>query len=172
MIQIKNLEHFVSKKILLEEEIVKQADILKKEGKKIGLCIGGYDLIHPGHMKHLDSAKKLCDILVVGITADSFNSERKGTGRPIYNENLRAYSISQLGSVDLVFISNYKGAIEAITAIRPNFYIKGPDYVQKQTPGIISEREAIESVDGEIKYTLDEKLSTTEIIDYIKNEIQ
>ena len=168
MIKLKDPQEYSSEKIKSENEVISLSNSLKEEGMQIGLCIGGYDLIHPGHMKHLDSAKNLCDILIVGITADKFNSQRKGEGRPIYDENLRAYSISQLKPVDFVFISNYKGAVEAINSIRPNFYIKGSDYIAKQTPGIIAEREAITSIDGEIRYTLDEKLSTTEIIDYIK----
>ena len=169
MIKIKKLEDFSSQKIKTFEETLKEVNEFKKKGKKIGLCVGGYDLLHPGHMKHLNSAKKYCDILIVAITADKFNSIRKGSGRPIYPEKLRAFSVSQLESVNLVFISNYPGALEAIQSIKPDFYIKGPDYVEKETPGITSERQAIASIGGEIKYTKDEKLSTTEIIDHIKD---
>jgi len=172
MIKVKNLEEFNSNKIKTEEEIIKLVNLLRKSGKKTGLCVGGYDLLHPGHMKHLDSAKKYCDALIVAITADKFNSKRKGVGRPIYNENLRAFSVSQLESVDFVFVSDHASAVENISSIKPHFYIKGPDYVKKHTLGITSERNAIESVGGEIKYTKDEKLSSTEIIDYIKNELK
>ena len=169
MINIKNIEDFSSQKIKKFEEILKEVNKSKKEGKRIGLCVGGYDLLHPGHMKHLSSAKKYCDILIVAITADKFNSIRKGSGRPIYPEQLRAFSVSQLESVNLVFISNHSGALEVIQSIKPDFYIKGPDYIKKETPGITLERQAIASIGGEIKYTKDEKLFTTEIIGHIKN---
>lgn len=162
---------YISDKIKTEEEIIGIADKLKRDGKKIGLCIGGYDLLHPGQMTHLRSAHKFCDILIVGITSDKFNSERKGSCRPIYGEYLRAFSISQLNSVDFVFISKYRTAVEPIINIEPTFYIKGLDYRNKNTPGISAEREAIKSVDGEIKYTEDEKLSTTDIIRYIKENL-
>ena len=172
MIEIKNTTEYNSKKILSEKEVIDIVKNLKESGKKVGLCICGFDLLHPGHMSHLISAKSFCDFLVIGITADKFNSDRKGEGRPIFSEIIRAFAVSQLIPVDAVFISNYKGAVEPIKLIKPIFYIKGPDYINKQTPGIISEREAISSVQGEMRYTLDEKLSTTDIIKYIKEKIK
>ena len=167
-IEIKNPEHYFSEKIKTEEEAIKIVEEQKKSGKRVGLCIGGFDLLHPGHMTHLRSAKELCDFLVVGVTAEEFNATRKGKGRPVYNDILRAFSLSQLNSVDLIFISKYPKAIEAIISIKPSYYIKGPDYKEKQTEGIRAEREAIKSIGGEMKYTSDEKLSTSELINYIK----
>jgi len=172
MIKSKNPKDYYSEKIKTESEIVKVVNKLKKDSKKIGLCVGGYDLLHPGHMKHFSSAKSFCDVLIVAITTDEFNSKRKGTGRPIYEEWLRAYSVSQLESVDFVFLSYYPSAVDIIKTIKPHYYIKGPDYVKKQTLGIISEREAIAAIGGEMRYTFDEKLSTSEIIEYIKREIR
>ncbi len=171
MIKIKDTSQFSSPKIKTEKELVDQVVSLKTQGKLIGLCVGGYDLIHPGHMKHLSSAKSLCDILIVGITVDEFNAQRKGKGRPIYSNNLRAYSVSQLASVDFVFLSYYKGAIEVIKSIKPHYYIKGPDYIDDNSLDIEVERQAIRSIGGDIKYTNDEKLSSTEIINYIKNNL-
>ena len=161
MIKLKNPDVYYSEKIKTEKEIVKIVDKLKKNNKKVGLCVGGYDLLHPGHMRHFSSAKTFCDVLIVAITADEFNSKRKGTGRPIYEGHLRAYAVSQLESVDFVLLSYCPSAVEVIKSIKPHYYIKGPDYITKQTPGITSEREAITSVDGEMRYTIDEKLSTS-----------
>jgi rfaE bifunctional protein nucleotidyltransferase chain/domain len=158
--KIKNIDEI---KIIIEDN--------KKLGKKSGLCVGGYDLMHPGHIKHIESAKSNCDCLIIGITADKFNSKRKGNGRPIFNENLRAYSIASLDYVDYVFISDYEKAVEVIKIIKPDYYIKGPDYKNKNTPGITSEREAIRNVGGEIVYTQDIKLSTSELIRYIKDNV-
>jgi len=167
-IEIKKPEHYLSEKIKTEEEAIEIVEERKKRGEKVGLCIGGFDLLHPGHMTHLRSAKALCDFLIVGVTAEEFNAARKGKGRPIYSDAVRCFSLSQLNSVDLVFISKYSKAVEAINSIKPNYYMKGPDYKDKQTAGITAEREAIKSVGGEMKYTNDEKLSTSELIDYIK----
>ena len=159
---------YSSGNILEEQELKEKVLELKGQKKKIGLCVGSFDLLHPGHMAHLLSAKKHCDVLVVGITADKFSSQRKSDGRPIYNEKLRAFSVSQVKPVDYVFISNYLTANEAISLVKPDFYIKGPDYENKVDDEIDSERDSVKKASGKIIYTNDEKLSTTEIIEYIQ----
>jgi len=157
-----------SENILDEQELKGKVLELKEQNKKIGLCVGSFDLLHPGHMAHFRSAKKHCDVLIVGITADKFSSQRKPKGRPIYNEKLRAFSVSQLKPVDYVFISNYLTANECIMLVKPDVYIKGPDYENKVDEEIDSERDSVKEVGGKIAYTKDEKLSTTEIIEYIQ----
>ncbi len=159
---------FISNNIKSEKELSRLISNLKKQGKTVGLCVGAYDLLHPGHVKHFESAKKMCDVLVVGVTSDTFVRLRKGPNRPIFNQNLRAYMVSQIKFVDYVFVSKHKRAVEPILKLKPNFYIKGPDYINKNTSGIKAERKAIESVGGTIKYTKDEKFSTSELIERIK----
>lgn len=144
---------------------------LKKEGKLVGLCLGGFDLLHPGHVKHFESAKKLCDVLVVSVTSDRYVASRKGEGRPIFPDQLRAYMIASLSVVDWVVITDFKLGVDVIKALKPSLYIKGPDFIGKQTPGITAEREAISAVGGTMAYTKDPKLSTTEIIEYIQQKI-
>lgn len=141
---------------------------LKKQGKTVGLCHGGFDLLHPGHVKHFESAKKLCDVLIVSVTSDRFVEGRKGAGRPIYPDKLRAYMIANLRMVDYVVITDFKLGVDVINALKPSLYIKGPDFTAKQTPGITAEREAIISVGGKMVYTNDPKLSTTAIIEYTR----
>ncbi len=141
---------------------------LRKEGKTVGLCHGGFDLLHPGHVKHFESAKKLCDVLVVSVTSDRFVTGRKGEGRPIFPDTLRSYMIASLRMVDYVVITDFKLGVDVINALKPSLYIKGPDFIGKQTPGITAEREAIKTVGGTMAYTDDPKLSTTEIIEYIR----
>lgn len=162
---------FVSVKILTFSAAKSSVAKLKKQGKTVGMCHGGFDLLHPGHIKHFESAKKLCDVLLVSVTSDQFVIERKGRGRPVFSDKLRAYEVAHLDIVDYVVVSDFKRAVEVIQALKPSFYIKGPDYIGKQTPGITAEREAIAGAGGEIKYTTDVKLSTTEIIDYIRKNI-
>ena len=157
-----------SKKIIDYKTAIKKIAELKSQSKTIGLCHGGFDMLHPGHIKHLESAKKLCNYLFVSITSDKFVSLRKGSGRPIYSDKLRAYHVASLEFVDFVVISDVQKATEIIAQLKPSYYIKGPDFIGKTTPGITAEREAIKSVGGEIKYTNDPKLSTTEIIKHIK----
>lgn len=140
----------------------------RKQGKTIGLCHGGFDLLHPGHVKHFESAKKMCDVLVVSVTSDRFVTGRKGEGRPIFSDKLRAYMIANLRMVDYVVITDFKLGVDVINTLKPSMYIKGPDFIGKKTPGITAEREAIKSIGGTMAYTDDPKLSTTEIIEYIR----
>jgi rfaE bifunctional protein nucleotidyltransferase chain/domain len=167
MLDVDSIDEYVSDKIVSNQKAKKIIDELKHKKKTVGLCHGGYDLLHPGHIKHLQSAKKLCDVLFVSVTSDRFVTERKGIGRPIFDENLRAFSLAALESVDYVIISNYKRATDVIVQLKPSFYIKGPDFINKKTKGITEERKVIRDVGGTIKYTRDPTLSTTKIIDYI-----
>jgi rfaE bifunctional protein nucleotidyltransferase chain/domain len=171
MIHVKNLSEFDSAKIKTIEELKNINNKYKKNGKSIGLCVGSYDLLHPGHIRHFQSAKQLCDILLVAVATDEYVRKRKGYNRPIIPEKLRAYSISQLETVDYVLISKFNRATDLIHQLKPSFYIKGSDYINKQTPGITAERKAIKNVGGEIKYTCDEKFSTTSIISQIRKNI-
>ena len=169
MLEIQDIEKYKSDKIINLDEALSIINEHKEKGKTVGLCNGGFDLLHPGHVKHFESAKNLCDILFVSVTSDKFVSSRKGSERPIFTDKLRAYMIANLDCVDYVFISNFKKGVEVINIIKPTYYIKGPDFITKNTPGINEERAAIANVNGEIKYTNDPKLSTTKIIDYIKD---
>lgn len=171
MLKIKDIEIYKSEKILDFDKAIKFIKNVKGEGKKVGLCHGGFDLLHPGHIKHFESAKKLCDTLIISITSDRFVEERKGPGRPIFPDKLRAYSIACIKFVDFVVISDFNLGIEVIKILKPSYYIKGPDYTDKDDPEISAEIDAINSIGRGILYTKDPKLSTTSIIGYIKNEI-
>jgi rfaE bifunctional protein nucleotidyltransferase chain/domain len=171
MLEINDLKSYKSNKVVTFEKAINTIDKAKNEGKSVGLCHGGFDLLHPGHIKHFESAKKMCDVLFVSITSDKFVNQRKKCGRPIFPEKLRAYSIASIEFVDYVVISDFNLGIEVIKALKPSFYIKGPDYKEKKDNEINEERDAIRSVGGEIKYTTDSKLSTTKIIEYIKKEV-
>lgn len=171
MLEVDSIGPFTSRKILSLTEARNLISELKENGKKVGLCHGGFDLLHPGHIKHFESAKKLCDVLFVSITSDEYISKRKHSGRPVFTDKLRAYAVATVEFVDYVIISDFKRAIEPIHLLKPSYYIKGPDFVHKTTPGITAERKSIKDVGGKIKYTIDSTLSTTNIIDYIKNNI-
>lgn len=170
MISVKNIEIYSAKNIVNVEKASELIKIFKKEEKKVGLCHGKFDLLHPGHVKHFESSKELCDILFVSLSADSFVKVCRESNRPILNEKLRAYMVANIKSVDYAIICNYKTGVEMINKLKPSFYIKGPDCVNENSPQIKAERQAIKDVGGEIKYTHDPTLSTTEIIDYIRNK--
>ncbi len=131
---------------------------LKKQGKKIILCHGVFDLIHPGHIRHFSSSKKHGDILMVTLTADKF--VKKGPGRPIFKEDLRAEVLASIEAVDYVSVVDSESAIPAISKIKPNFYMKGPDYRNRKRDSnmprkLDKEEEALRKIGGKVIFTDD-----------------
>ena len=137
----------------------------QNKNKKIVLCHGVFDLVHYGHIMHFKSAKKHGDILVVSITKDKFI--KKGINRPIFNETQRYNYLKELQMVDYVYICETESAKESIEIIKPNFYIKGPEYKNNSldiTKKIHLEKKLVEKFGGKIIYTNDEKFSSSKII--------
>lgn len=154
-------------KIKRLRDAAKIADTLKKEGKKVVQCHGAFDLLHPGHIRHFQSAKRLGDILIVTITGDEYI--KKGPGRPIFTQDLRAEVLSAVEYIDYVVIVDSDSAIESIKKIKPNFYVKGPDYKYRKENAFIPrklelEKEAIESVGGKLIFTEDIVFSSSRLI--------
>ncbi len=142
------------KKIFDINSLQSKIEKLKKKNKKIVLCHGVFDLIHLGHINHLQSAKSFGDILVVSLTTDKYVN--KGPGRPFFNEKNRAKVISNLKMVDFVVINNSATAVSLITLLKPNIYCKGPDYKKNKddiTGEIKNEIKSIKRVKGKIVYT-------------------
>lgn len=160
---------FSSPKVVYLSEAGPLAEGYRDQGMVVGLCHGGFDLLHPGHVRHFQSAQGLCDRLFVSLTSDRYVALRKGAGRPVYSEKLRAYMIASLSYVDHVFVADYETAIESIQAVRPDKYIKGKDFARKSTPGITSEREVVRRYGGTLVFTEDPKLSASEIITHIQS---
>ena len=137
----------------------------KSAGKTVVLCHGVFDLLHPGHIRHFEAARKQGDILVVTITPDRYVG--KGPGHPFFNEQLRAESIASLESVDYVAINEWSTAVETIKKLRPNIYSKGSDYSDPKadlTGKIVEEEEAIKSVGGNIHFTDEITFSSSRLL--------
>ena len=140
-------------------------EVARSQGQRIAMCHGVFDLLHPGHLRHLASAKALADVLVVSITADRFVN--KGPGRPAFNESLRAEALASLAAVDYVVITPDATALPAIAAIRPDFYVKGGDYADESsdaTGNIRRERELVESFGGHLVHTDEIVFSSSQLI--------
>jgi rfaE bifunctional protein kinase chain/domain/rfaE bifunctional protein nucleotidyltransferase chain/domain len=138
---------------------------IRKQKKTIGLCHGVFDLLHPGHLRHLAKAKEKVDLLFVSITADQFVN--KGPGRPAFTQDLRAESLANIISVDYVLISPFPTAVESINAIKPDFYFKGNDYSNEKsdaTGNITLERKTVESFGGRVVNTDEIVFSSSELI--------
>ena len=146
-------------------EVAEIVASLKAESKTVVHCHGVFDLLHPGHIRHLEAARRFGDVLVVTLTGD--DHVNKGPQRPVFNQNLRAESIAALQCVDLVAVNNAATAVQAIQKIRPNFYVKGSEYADSAadlTGKIDDEAKAAIEVGGEIRFTDDITFSSTRLL--------
>ncbi len=133
--------------------------------KRVVHCHGVFDLLHIGHIRHFKEAKRLGDVLVVTLTPDPYVN--RGPNRPIFVQNLRAEAIAALDCVDYVAINQWPMAMAASKLLRPNFYVKGPDYkdaASDLTGGISLERKAVEAVSGKLVVTSGITFSSSHLI--------
>lgn len=137
----------------------------KENGDVVVHCHGVFDVVHVGHIKYLQEAKSFGDILVVTVTPDKYVN--KGPNRPVFTEQLRLEVLAALEYVDYVALNCWATATETIKLLKPNIYIKGPDYKdlsKDRTKGIFAEKDAIESVGGELQFTSGAVFSSSSII--------
>ena len=145
--------------------LLKKLKYFKKNKKRIVLCHGVFDLVHLGHIKHFKKARTYGDVLIVSITKDEFI--KKGPGRPVFNQNQRFEYLKSIKLIDEVYISEGDSASEAIRTIKPNYFIKGGEYINEKedkSKKIIEEKELVKKYGGEIKFTQEETFSSSKII--------
>jgi rfaE bifunctional protein nucleotidyltransferase chain/domain len=118
----------VKEKILDLKQLAAQSRRLRHEGKRIVATNGCFDFLHVGHVRYLAAARRLGDVLVVGVNGDSSVRALKGERRPLNNERDRAEVLAALESVDYVTIFPQVRATEFLEAAQPAFYAKGGDY--------------------------------------------
>ena len=143
-----------SKKIKSLEELAEILAELRENNLTVAQCHGVFDLLHIGHIRHFEEARKLADIMVVTVTPDVFVD--KGPHRPAFLQELRAEAIAALDCIDYVAVNKWPTATETIKLLQPNYYVKGSDYNDKEgdiTGGIKKEEEAISSVKGKLVLT-------------------
>jgi rfaE bifunctional protein nucleotidyltransferase chain/domain len=146
------------------ENLAPILDALRAEGKRIVHCHGVFDLLHIGHVRHFEQARKLGDVLVVTITPDRFVN--KGIGRPAFPETLRAEFLASLGCVDFVAVNHWPSAVETIRMLKPAVFAKGSEFRNlSDTIGHVArEAEAIREVGGEVAFTEDIVYSSSGLI--------
>jgi D-beta-D-heptose 7-phosphate kinase/D-beta-D-heptose 1-phosphate adenosyltransferase len=133
-------------KIKTEEDLYRIAEDLKKKGKRIVFTNGCFDLLHLGHVRYLEKAKSLGDILVVGLNSDSSVQSLKGPERPILPEEERAEILSGLGCVDYITIFDELTPLELISSLQPHILVKGGDWTKEAIVG----KEVVERSGGEV----------------------
>ncbi len=152
-------------------KLVKIDLIKKKVGKfprknKIILCHGVFDIVHPGHIRHLTYAKSQCDILVVSCTSDKFID--KGVYRPHIPQKMRALNLAALEMVDFVLIDDNKKPLNLLIKLKPDFFAKGFEYTSKGLPQATQEEKSvIDRYGGKLIFTPgDIVYSSTKFLNY------
>lgn len=138
---------------------------LRNAGRIVALCHGVFDLVHPGHIIHLEQAKAMADVLVVSITAAEY--VRKGPGRPYFDDEMRLKTLAALECVDYVILSEGYTVDDIVECVEPDIYVKGEEYARPEDDitGKISEEKAlVEKHGGCIRYTSGQTFSSTNLI--------
>lgn len=137
----------------------------KAAGKTVVLANGCFDLIHIGHIRYLQAAKKNGDVLVVALNSDASVRRLKGKGRPLLDEKERAEIISALYFVDYITIFSEPTVEKILLTLKPHIHAKGSDYTKDTVP----EKDTVKSYGGKIAITGGPKIrSTSDIIKAVK----
>jgi rfaE bifunctional protein nucleotidyltransferase chain/domain len=125
-------------------------DARRREGRRVVLTNGVFDLLHTGHLYYLQQARRLGDALIIALNADASVRVLKGPARPVQNEEQRAYALGALACVDAVVIFREPRLTAEIRALQPDVYCKAGDYtLEKLNP---EERGALETVGARIEF--------------------
>ena len=148
---VEKIKNQYSKKIVSLEKLKKQIGKYPRK-KKVILCHGNFDVVHPGHVRHLTYAKSKADILVVSITADRFI--QKGIYRPFVPERLRALNMAAFEMVDFVIIDKNEKALKILSNLKPDFFAKGFEYTSGEMPPATKEEsKVVQKYGGEMIFT-------------------
>ncbi|MDR2367543.1 MAG: D-glycero-beta-D-manno-heptose 1-phosphate adenylyltransferase [Deltaproteobacteria bacterium] len=152
------------KKILTLDGAVEARKNLAASGKKMVFTNGCFDLLHPGHLRYLDQARRLGDYLFIGLNSDGSIRRLKGPGRPVRGEGERAEMLAGLTMVDGLTIFNEDTPLSLIVTLRPDFLVKGGDWA---TQDIVGGKEVL-AYGGEVRsLTLEKGFSSTALIERI-----
>ena len=136
---------------------VRLAGQWRREGKRLVLANGCFDLLHVGHVRYLEDARRLGDVLLVGINSDRSVARLKGPGRPIMTAEERAELVGSLAAVDGVVLFDEDTADALVRALRPTVHAKGTDYTTESVP----EGAAVRETGGRVAIAGDPKQHAT-----------
>ncbi|HZF37261.1 MAG TPA: D-glycero-beta-D-manno-heptose 1-phosphate adenylyltransferase [Blastocatellia bacterium] len=151
-------------KILSLDQLLKERERLRRQGRRVVFTNGCFDLIHPGHIRYLQGARLLGDALIVALNSDRSVRELKGENRPILDQDERAEVMAALSCVDYVTIFDESTPREIIAALLPDVLVKGGDWDIDRIIG----RDEVEAAGGEVlSLPFVEGCSTTDLIERI-----
>lgn len=151
--------------ILTEQELVSALAEARGRGKRIAFANGVFDVLHVGHVRYLQGAAAIADVLVVAVNGDESVRELKGPGRPVMNEKERAELIAAIRGVSYVTIFHERSPARLLGQLRPDFHAKGTDY----TPESVPEAGVVRGYGGRVVIVGDPKdHSTTAILEKMR----
>ena len=152
-------------KIAAIDFVADALDAARCEGKTIVLTNGAFDLLHVGHVRYLQGAKELADVLVVAVNSDASVRRAKGPERPVVPADERAEIVAALEAVDWVLVFEEDTVTEVIERLRPDIHAKGTDYTSDNVP----EAEVVKRYGGRVAIVGDPKdHSTSETVERLK----
>ena len=155
-----------SKKIVSREEAIRLAQEEKAAGRQVVFANGAFDLLHAGHVRYLEGARREGNWLVVGVNSDASVARAKGKGRPIIPAAERAEIVAALESVNAVVVFEEDSPSALLEELKPDVHAKGTDY----TPDTVPEREVVRRNGGRTAIVGDPKdHATTDLIERIRN---
>ncbi len=150
-------------RIYSREELVAARAEWKRQGKTVVLTNGCYDLLHPGHVRLVEQARSLGDILILALNGDASVRRLKGPGRPLVQERNRCALAAALAAVDAVTVFDEDTPRELIAAVLPDILVKGADWAHW-----VAGREEVEAAGGKVlTLALEPGYSTTGIVEAI-----
>lgn len=150
-------------RIYTREELVEARAAWKREGRKVVFTNGCYDILHPGHVRLLEAARALGDVLILALNSDASVQRIKGPLRPLLDERTRAEAALELEAVDAVVYFDEDTPRELIAAVLPDVLVKGADWAH-----FVAGREEVEAAGGEVKLLpLEPGYSTTATVEEI-----
>jgi rfaE bifunctional protein nucleotidyltransferase chain/domain len=146
-------------KVLPLDAVARRVEEARAQGKTIALANGAFDLLHAGHVRYLEGAKGLADVLVVAVNTDRSVRLAKGAGRPVVPEAERAELVAALACTDFILLFDEPDVRLVLRRLRPEVHVKGTDY----TPQTVPERNEVAAWGGRVAIAGDAKEhSTTE----------
>src|SRR5437763_2773087 len=157
-----------NRKILTHDALMQMRGSARESGRTVVHCHGCFDIVHPGHIHHLQFAKSLGDVLIVSVSADTHVN--KGVNRPLIPDDLRAGSLAALECVDAVYLNSDPTAAQLLAELKPDIYVKGREYERATDPRFVREREIVTANGGRVVFSSgDVVYSSTALIGTIGN---
>jgi rfaE bifunctional protein nucleotidyltransferase chain/domain len=167
ILKVQQVEAPALPRIVKRDELITIVETERQNGRKIVLANGCFDVLHVGHVRYLEAAKALGDLLIVGINSDEQARRLKGEGRPLLPQDQRAEIISSIEAVDLVTIFLEPTVEQLLLALKPDVHAKGTDYTEDSVP----ERDVVRSFGGRVAIVGDPKdHSSSEMIETVSSK--